>query len=295
MALGPEELGGALRRFVERLERERTTLDALNVFPVADGDTGANLLATARAVAEALPGGPASTGEVAAAATRAALLGARGNSGVILSQWLAGFGTGVTGPLDGPALAAALQRAAAAAGGAVARPVAGTMLTVADDLARAAAAVAGGDALAVATAAHHEALASVERTPGLLAVLAERGVVDAGGLGLAELVASVVEALGGVPAGAPRAPTHAPRPVGQVAGGSAGAVGYEITFLRRLDRAGADELRRRLEGVGDSVAVAWDEGTARAHVHCDEAGPAVQAILGWGEVTDLRVEALHVR
>lgn len=299
MALGPDEWRTALAHFGRRIELRRSLLDELNVFPVADADTGANLLATAGSVATAADAG-ATAAEVSAAVTKAALLGARGNSGVILSQWLAGFGSRFADPLDGPGLADALDAAADAAVGAVARPAPGTMLTVARDLADAALLVVQGerpDALTVAAVAHRAGLASVERTPDLLPVLADAGVVDAGGLGLTELLAAVVEALGGRVGdegwGCGSAPSvHAPagaEPLG------AQAVGYEITFVVPTDRSGADDLRRRLELLGDSVAVAWDSGTARAHVHCDDDAPALRQIGEWQGVDDLRVEPLLVR
>ncbi|MGW2838972.1 DAK2 domain-containing protein [Streptomyces sp. NPDC001493] len=210
---------------LEALGRERAAIDAINVYPVPDGDTGTNLFLTlesARAAVEAVfaahgtgpseqhPTGPDSTGPAAAEAVRAmahgALIGARGNSGTILAQLLRGMAAVLADGGDADHLARSLAHAAGAARRAVAHPVEGTILTVAAAAARAAGAVAAGSGLAaVAQAAHAGAAEALEETPGRLPVLGRAGVVDAGGQGLVTVLGALLETVTG------RAPVHVPR------------------------------------------------------------------------------------
>src|SRR5882757_8832591 len=211
---------GAIRRWadasVDLLEAHRAELDRINVFPVADGDTGTNLVLTLRAAAEELarrpvPVGPADTAaEVAAALARGALRGARGNSGVIVSQLPRGLAEvladaedwAVDG-VDGPALAAALCRADELARAAVSRPVEGTMLSVLRAAATdsSAAANRGGALADVVAAAVEGAAVALADTPRQLPVLARAGVVDAGGRGLALLLDALAGVVNGRPGG----------------------------------------------------------------------------------------------
>ncbi|WP_327178210.1 DAK2 domain-containing protein [Streptomyces sp. NBC_01335] len=228
---------------LEALGRERAAIDAINVYPVPDGDTGTNLFLTvesARAAVEAVfaahgagpsapfPTGPASAGPACAEAVRAmahgALIGARGNSGTILAQLLRGMAAVLADGGDADHLARALAQAAAAARRAVAHPVEGTILTVAAAAARAAGAVAAGSGLAaVAQAAHAGAAEALEETPGRLPVLGRAGVVDAGGQGLVTVLGALLETVTG------RAPVHVPRqapgPLPVAAEGAAAPVG----------------------------------------------------------------------
>src|SRR5918992_3618874 len=180
-----------------------STIDALNVYPVPDGDTGTNMLLTLRSVLEEISATPHLKGEEAAkVVSRAALMGARGNSGVILSQILRGACDvlGKARTLDAETFAAALTGAKERAYGAVQNPVEGTMLTVIKDAAAAARlCVEQGEQnlLEVLRAATQEARTSVRRTPELLDVLKEAGVVDAGGLGVAVILDSIRAALSG--------------------------------------------------------------------------------------------------
>ncbi len=171
------------------LEAHAAKIDALNVYPVPDGDTGTNMLLTLRSVLEEVSTSPRLKGEAAAkAVSRAALMGARGNSGVILSQILRGAceALGKARTLNAEAFAAALAAAKERAYAAVQSPVEGTMLSVIKDAAAAAQACGERgekDRTEILEAAAREAHASVKRTPELLGVLKEAGVVDAGGLG----------------------------------------------------------------------------------------------------------------
>ncbi|MEU4966043.1 DAK2 domain-containing protein [Streptomyces smyrnaeus] len=294
-------------------------MDAINVFPVADGDTGTNLCLTFEAAVAALPSGDTATGHTATGDTaaeeataaevlrvmaRAALLGARGNSGTILAEYLRGMaqgladGTGSGG--DGQALARALRCGASAAYAAVAHPVEGTMLTVA--AAAADAAEAGGDPAAAA----HEALAA---TPGRLAALARAGVVDAGGLGLTALLTALWAALGqpvpeepatgaAVGASVTGCPVPAPAP-GAAAPPADGSPQtpfppqFEVMYLLEAeDPKAVGALRARLDPLGDSLVIGGGEGLWSVHVHVADAGAAVEAGLAAGRPYRIRITHL---
>ncbi|MDI5968463.1 DAK2 domain-containing protein [Streptomyces sp. SL13] len=231
--------GTALRR----LGRAREEIDAINVYPVADGDTGTNLYLTVDSAARALDAAWDAAGhpgrlplpDAVRALAHGALIGARGNSGTILAQLLRGMSEELAERGDAEGLRRALRRAAAAAYQAVAHPVEGTMLTVAAAAADAAdralaavprdvpahgiapEAVAGGPLGAVAAAAHRGARDALAATPGQLGVLERAGVVDAGGRGLVVVLAALTEAISG------HAPDPGPAPVAFAAAASAGA------------------------------------------------------------------------
>jgi DAK2 domain fusion protein YloV len=266
---------------VSALEAHRGEIDDLNVYPVPDGDTGTNLLLTLRAADEAVRADTAADlATTLGAMARGAVLGARGNSGVIASQVLRGMAEALAGCVDadGPALAKAYARAADLAWGAVGDPVEGTMLSVARGAAQAAA--AAGDGLAdVAREAVRGAAAALERTPSQLAALARAGVVDAGGRGLLVLL----EALAGVVAGVERAAVTGPR------GGDRGALeavreagsdayAYEVQYLLAAEEDAVARLREELAGLGDSlVVVGTGEGRWTVHVHVNDVGAAIEA------------------
>ncbi|MEP7158178.1 MAG: DAK2 domain-containing protein, partial [Chloroflexota bacterium] len=198
---------GMLNAFVHAAATLRSRVDevnALNVFPVPDGDTGSNMLATVQAAiteAEAVPAAERSVPRIAAALSFGALMGARGNSGVILSQVFRGMGEAVAASheVGGAELVSGFEKGCKAAFAAVAVPVEGTMLTVIRDASEAAAKAAkgNGELEHVLSAAVFEAAASVERTPSLLAVLRRAGVVDAGGRGIEILLRGALSSLRG--------------------------------------------------------------------------------------------------
>ena len=214
-ALDDAAVGQWCRAAVAALSAARGRLDDLNVFPVPDGDTGTNLLATAEAALATLDEAGSDRAEPAwARVARGAVLGARGNSGTILAQLWRGLADQLAGqpPADGPTFAAALQKAADTAYGAVADPEEGTFLTVARAGAEAAVAAvaAGRTALGeVVRAAADGARAALEATPGQLAVLRDAGVVDAGGAGLCLVLDALVTTVTGVE---PDRPSLARRP-----------------------------------------------------------------------------------
>ena len=312
------------------LERHRAHLDRINVFPVADRDTGTNLLLTMRAAtaavrSDALVGGGASgvptehgaggrtgvrgTAATAEALALGALRGARGNSGVILSQVLRGVAeavaaaVGAGGPCGGLALADALDRAVRLASRAVSRPRAGTVLTV---LAAAAAAArtVGSDRLEeVAVTAASAAAAALRETTGQLPELARAGVVDAGGLGLcvvldalATLVAGREPAVTAQPAVAAFAEWTVPEPRHEAGREPA----YEVMYLLDgSDEARVAALRATLDALGDAVAVvgdgAADAPTWTVHVHCTDIGAVVEAGVAAGRPHAVRVVPLVER
>jgi hypothetical protein len=278
---------------LDALRRHQREIDDLNVYPVPDGDTGTNLVLTVSAASEALAAGqpaerptgqPAADGVGAALArfARGALLGARGNSGVILSQLLRGLADGLAAlpAADGRAFAAALERAADAAYEAVAAPVEGTVLTVARAAARAALASDSGDLAEVVAAASLAARVALDRTPDQLPALARAGVVDAGGRGLVVLLDALVEVVTGQrPPDRPPA-RRAVRAVAHTAEREAGSdeYGYEVQYLLDAAEPAVAALRARLAQLGDSlVVVGAGDGPWNVHVHVNDVGAAIEA------------------
>ncbi|TFV61761.1 DAK2 domain-containing protein [Geodermatophilus sp. DF01-2] len=289
-ALDDAAVGQWCRAAVAALSAARGRIDDLNVFPVPDGDTGTNLLATAEAALAALEeAGPGRIEPAWAVAARGAVLGARGNSGTILAQLLRGLADQLAHqpPADGPALAAALQKAADAAYAAVADPEEGTFLTVAR---------AGGEAAVIAVTGEQTSLAEVvraaadgaraalEATPGQLAALRDAGVVDAGGAGLCLVLDALVTTVTGVePArpplvrGSGRAHDHGDVPHQPPAG-----PGSEVQYLLAdSDETAVARLQDRLAALGDSlVVVGVDTAAGRewnVHVHVADVGAAIEA------------------
>ena len=258
------------------LDAHRAEIDDLNVYPVPDGDTGTNLCLTMESVVGALPSAADLPG-VWAAASRGALLGARGNSGVILSQILRGLGE-VCG--SGGDLAKGLRRAAEAAYGAVAEPVEGTILTVARAAAVAAEEADPDDLAAVVTAAARGAAAALRETPSQLPALAAAGVVDAGGRGLCVVLDALAAVVTGQSVAEPE--LLVPRGSALVAARESGseAYAYEVQYL--LDAASVDDLKTALAGLGDSLVVVGGEGLWNVHVHVNDVGAAIEAGIAAG-------------
>ena len=270
----------------ELLAAHRAEIDRINVFPVPDADTGTNLLATMRAAVHELGGAPAS-GPLAALA-RGALLGARGNSGLVLCQLLRGLAQACPdgGPLTAVRLVEGLRRGAGLARLAFAEPATGTVLSVlaaAADAADAARATGTDQLAAVTEAMLPAAAAALADTPRQLPALAAAGVVDAGGLGIQlvlEALAAVVE--GREPATAGAAQAMVPRSAASLTvprpAGDGGEHEYEVMYL--LDGCQPQQLARlraELAGLGDSLAVVGDGEVWNVHVHCTDVGAAIEA------------------
>jgi uncharacterized protein len=297
----------AVRRWchiaLDALGRAREDIDAINVYPVPDGDTGTNLYLTVESADQAVAAAEAAAPTLADAVramAHGALIGARGNSGTILAQLLRAMAEEFAAhpePAPAGALAAALRRAAGAAYEAVAHPVEGTMLTVAR--AAADAAYETGDAVAglagtaeVAAAACAAARKALAATPGQLAVLAEAGVVDAGGSGLVTVLEALDAALSGrspqaAPHRGPRQPSIRPAPGVRPAADP--AAGYEVIYLLDAPDDAVPALRRRLDALGDSLVVVGGDGLWHVHVHTGEPGPAVEAGLEAGRPHRIRI------
>jgi len=270
------------------IEAHRARIDDLNVYPVPDGDTGTNLTLTVRAIDEELQkDGPDDRAGLAREVARAALMGARGNSGVILSQIVRGATDSLAGSDD---LAKALRSASDAAYRAVKKPVEGTMLTAIRAMAEAAEAAERDADLAAVIAAGD---ATVAETRELLPVLREAGVVDAGAAGLVEIVRGVHAALTGETLPEP--------PVLEEALG-VDAIHQELSRYRYctvfvlegsdLDAAG---LEAELDQLGDSLLVVGDSSALKIHVHTDDPGRALSAGVARGIVEGIEIANMHVQ
>ncbi|MGD9482123.1 DAK2 domain-containing protein [Streptomyces sp. TRM70308] len=296
---------------LDALGGARETIDAINVYPVADADTGTNLYLTVESAAQAVDAacaGEPTLREAVGAMAHGALLGARGNSGTILAQLLRGVAQELGA---GGGLRDALAGAARLARQAVAHPVEGTILTVAEAAAEAAARAEGDDA-AVARAACAGARAALARTPGQLPQLARRGVVDAGGYGLVTVLDALLAALTGErPPRPPAAPAGIPAPAADPPEGDADPAGarppaapcaphpapptgpaYEVIYLLDAPGPAVDRLRARLAALGDSLVVVGGDGLWHVHVHVDDAGAAVEAGIEAGRPHRVRVTHL---
>lgn len=286
---------------LDALVAAREEIDALNVYPVPDGDTGTNLVLTFEAARQGLVEAlPCSLGVALTVFARGALLGARGNSGVILSQLLrAGAQQLMRGDprRPGEMLADTLTLAADAGYDAVGVPVEGTILTVARAAADAAQAAVPGlpadltrQLGVVVQAAAVAARTALERTPDQLAVLRQAGVVDAGGRGLCVLLDAAVEAFTGErPPKRPTPPAELPAHAVPGADLSADGPGYEVMYLLDADDAAVQRLRAELAACGDSLVVVGGDGLWNVHVHVDDVGAAVEAGIRAGRPHRVRV------
>lgn len=298
-------------RALSGLGDARADIDALNVFPVPDGDTGTNLYLTMESACQSVDGcwtddtgdGPPASA-VAKALSTGALLGARGNSGVILSQLLRGTSEVLSGlvegeVLDGQAVHDLLRRGAELSYQAVARPVEGTILTVARAAADAAqSALSSGieDAAGVVEAAAQGAHDALARTPEMLESLRLAGVVDAGGRGLTVVLDALADAVAGFhlgPSVSLPPPTRIPPPQNTEAASHYGGPAYEVMFLLDAEDDALPALREALDGLGDSLVVVGGDRLWNVHVHVDDAGAAVEAAMAAGRPYRLRITHLE--
>ena len=278
----------------------RAEIDGLNVYPVPDGDTGTNLYLTFEQAADAVTG--TAVGEIADTAralARGALLGARGNSGVILSQLLRGMADelAAAGPhgVGGATIAAAFTRASELADAAVDRPVEGTILTVAREAAAGACAADPDDLAAVIVAAADRARSALARTPQQLEALRRAGVVDAGGRGFVVLLDAMVQTLTGKrpPITVTRIEPE-PAPFGEPDGdGLYAGPAFEVMFMLESDDVGVAQMRTVLSGLGDSLVIVGGDPLYNVHVHVDDAGAAVEAAITAGRPSRIRITHLR--
>ena len=316
---GQQVLAG-LRAALAWLEANQQEINDLNVFPVPDGDTGSNMFLTLRSAVEEAQHAqqPSAADSVMAAAAHGSLMGARGNSGVILSQIFRGLAQGLSGHerVDAPLLARAFAEASAVAYRAVMKPTEGTILTVIREAAESATAAAAesDDLRVVLNRAVRDAHVAVEQTTEQLAVLREAGVVDAGGFGLAVIIEGFTQAVNDSrplitgPVSAPRRVSEpavrmppAATPAATAAPGAArrGAAavaareegwGYCTEFLisgRTLD---VDALRTELAALGDSALVVGDAELVRVHIHTGDPAVLIGAAAQRGRLSKLKVE-----
>jgi len=289
----------AFRCAADNLAAHVGEINALNVFPVPDGDTGSNMAATVRAAlaeAEAVPDPTAD--RIAQAISFGALMGARGNSGVIASQIFRGMSEALGGKhrFNGRDLSHALTQGTATAYKAVVKPVEGTILTVIRESAAVAAvsAEAGGDLEDVLTAAVEGARQAVAKTPSMLPILRDAGVVDAGGEGLYRLMEGALKYL------ASRAPseTSVESPLSTVVATPVDhfeeSFGYETMYMLQSRGAPVDvqALRDELEKMGESILIAGDGRGVKVHVHNDRPDRVIAVGLSMGTLTRITVENL---
>jgi DAK2 domain fusion protein YloV len=282
------------------LEQHRAAVNALNVFPVPDGDTGTNMTLTLRAatkgIAEMTETSAASVAETLA---RGALMGARGNSGVILSQILRGFSQGLAGKETFLAsdFAAALQGAARMAYTAVIKPVEGTILTVIRESAEAAqtSAATGSDLTAVLEDTVIAARAAVQKTPDLLPTLKQAGVVDAGGQGLTYILEGIWKYSRGEPvemSDKERAEQEALAHKGNIQVEE--EFGYEVVFLLAGEKLNVEGIRDTITAMGGvSTVVAGDPQLIKVHTHTLTPGKILDYGVSLGSLQDINIENLQ--
>ncbi len=281
---------------VVALEASRSRIDDLNVYPVPDGDTGTNLTLTVRAVLETLQGlEEQDRAQLADEIARAALLGARGNSGVILSQIVRGFADVLGGAtrVDGPTLALAFRSASDAAYRAVRQPVEGTMLTVIRELADEAEARAreGGSVENLLRALVHRGEDAVARTPQYLEILRSAGVVDAGGAGLLELVRGLTAAVTGEDL--PELPPELEEIGLDAIHQELSRYRYCTVFVVEGENLDLGRLERELAPLGDSLMVVGDPRAVKVHVHTDDPGAALGLGARQGSLDEVEISNMH--
>jgi len=290
--------GQEFRRIIESstawLEAHIDFINSLNVYPVPDGDTGTNMYLTMQAaLREISTTADNSVSAVAHALSHGALMGARGNSGVILSQLWRGMAKQLDGKeyMTASDFAIALHEGAATAYKGVMRPVEGTILTVAREAAEAAMAAAAeqNDMIHVLERVVTEAGNALARTPYLLPVLKEAGVVDAGGQGLYTILEGILRYLRGerVP------PVSVSKTGAKLEHVPEDEYGYDIQFLIKGQNLPVDEIREAIMGMGDCVLVVGDENIVKVHVHSENPGRVISYATSKGSLQDVVVENMQ--
>lgn len=306
--LGATELRKVVTTFRDAMKAHAPAINRLNVYPVPDGDTGTNMFRTLEAVVAELDGADADLRATCTAISHGSLMGARGNSGVILSQILRGLANTIAGhedqtAVDTAAMSTALTNAAAAAYEAVLKPIEGTILTVVRESAEGARGAhdTGASLAEVMLAARESGRRALANTPELLPVLKEAGVVDAGGAGFLLLLDAFIHVVTGEAMPAPDE-TAGPTPEqldavakrhhedGTV---DVSELRYEVMFLLNLDDTKASEFKSAWSSLGDSIVVVGGDGLYNCHIHTNDIGATIEAPLLLGgmpkniRVTDL--------
>jgi DAK2 domain fusion protein YloV len=288
------------------VEQHVDAINALNVFPVPDGDTGINMLLTMRSAddsPELPPAGTGTVGEVSHALARGALLGARGNSGVIFSQFMKGLSQALEDCVgcDGEHLAAALVQASVASYQAVGKPVEGTMLTVMRAAAEAvdSSTAPPADVLRTALEAAERAL---EHTPEQLPILKEAGVVDAGGQGVVAFLAGALGYLDGVPptleiASPAEGTSDMPGDVSHefLEHTEEEMYGYCTQFIIQGQGLDVDAVREQVEPMARSTVVVGDDRTVRVHAHAEDPGPLLSMGVAHGSIDQISIQDMDLQ
>lgn len=299
-----ELLKQALVSGANNIVNHKKDVDALNVFPVPDGDTGTNMSMTvSAAVRELQVNSDSSIQSVSARAAAALLRGARGNSGVILSLIFRGISNGFkdVDEADGITLAKALMLGKESAYKAVMKPTEGTMLTVIREAAEAVENTQEKDEKKVLKTAFDAACSALERTPEMLPVLKQAGVVDAGGQGLVYILEGMVSViLDGktVPSNDKTAETSSANENKSIVAKASGDIkfGYCSEFLINREKnavSNAQTLKAYLESIGDCVVVVEDDDIIKVHVHSNEPGNVIQAALKCGSLTNIKIDNMR--
>jgi len=294
--LAPADLRRVVVTYRDALRSHQDELNRLNVYPVPDGDTGTNMALTLESVVGELDSADGMA-EICHAVSHGSLMGARGNSGVILSQILRGLADTFSDrdEASGADLVAGLRRATDAAYQAVLRPVEGTILTVVRAVTEAveAAHEAGEESLAAlldrAAAAARDA---VERTPELLPVLKEAGVVDAGGQGFALMIDAFLTVVDGRPLPEPEVVATPPAVEAHMHGEDASSLRYEVMYLLEANDSTIPAFKDTWASLGDSIVVVGGDGMWNCHVHTNDVGAAIEAGIDAGRPRSIRVTDL---
>lgn len=289
------------------LERHHQVVNALNVFPVPDGDTGTNMLLTMRSAYKRVQDSEEShAGKIAGQIAQGALMGARGNSGVILSQIWRGLARSLQNKATFTAndLAQAFQEASNTAYNGVMKPVEGTILTVVREAAEEAkdAARKSQDLRFLLDRVIERSNQALERTPDLLPVLKQAGVVDSGGQGFIFILDGMMRYLRGeltagmlVAAAAPTPISSHPLPAQAHAIPEGGSLEfpYDVQFILMGQNLNVDEVRGRIDSMGDSTVVVGDATTIKVHVHVKDPGVPISYGVSLGQITDVVIENMQ--
>jgi uncharacterized protein len=294
--LAPADLRRVVITYRDALRSHQEELNRLNVYPVPDGDTGTNMALTLESVVGELDSADGMA-EICRAVSHGSLMGARGNSGVILSQILRGLADTFSNldEASGRDVVTGLRRATDAAYQAVLRPVEGTILTVVRAATEAveAAHQEGEESLtALLDRAGAAAREAVEQTPELLPVLKEAGVVDAGGQGFALMIDAFLAVVDGRPLPEPEVVATPPAVEAHMHGGDGSSLRYEVMYLLEAEDSTISAFKDTWASLGDSIVVVGGDGMWNCHVHTNDVGPAIEAGIDAGRPRSIRVTDL---